>query len=50
MQEPVEAADNPNYLIDIIINGNDATPEERDFIFGGSTQMFFYISCYFYLI
>ena len=35
MEEPVEAADSPNYLIDVTIDGNNANPEERDFIFGG---------------
>ena len=45
MEEPVEAPDTPNYVIDVSIDGNDANPEESDFIFGGSTQMFFHISC-----
>ena len=36
MEDPVEAADNPHYVIDITLDGTAASPEERDIIFGGT--------------
>ena len=39
MEDLVETARNSNYIIDVTIDGQDASEEERDSIFGGLTQI-----------